>query len=90
MGQEVWGDKGSGPESEALLAIMDEIKHTPQNPTHVHKASGLLYEHLMTSPEKPDPSFDVTEWNRQWDEVEAEMKRIELADQKADVDLDLL
>jgi len=41
------------------------------------------------SPEIPDPSFDVAVWNQQWDQIEANMKRMEQAEQAAEADLEL-
>jgi hypothetical protein len=71
----------------SLEEVVDEIKRTPQNPANVHPTSGLLAEHLANSPETPDPSFDVANWNREWDKVEAEMKAMELAEQESEADL---
>jgi hypothetical protein len=57
------------PEAPTLEDIINEIKNSPQNPANVQAASGLLAEHLMNSPEIPEPSFDVAKWNREWDAV---------------------
>lgn len=74
----------------SLEEIIKKIKSSPQNPANVQPASGLLAKHLASSPEIPDPSFDVAEWNREWDKVEAEMKMMEIAEQKSEADLELL
>ena len=59
-----------------VAEIVEELKQSPQNLANIHTASGLLAEHLANSPETPDPSFDVVEWNQQWDEIEANMKKL--------------
>ena len=64
-----------------MREIISEIKNTPQNPANIHPASGLLAKHLANSPGEPDPSFDVVAWNREWDEVEAKMKAMDIADE---------
>jgi len=61
-------------------AVIREIKQSPQNTETVHSASGLLAEYLADSSEIPDPCFNVEEWNRQWDRIEAKMERYELAE----------
>ncbi len=81
--------EGELDELPSLAEVMAEIKSSPQNPANIQPASGLLAEHLMNSPEVPDPLFDVTKWNREWDEVEAKMKAMEIADQKSEVDVEL-
>jgi hypothetical protein len=80
-------------ELEELLSLEEvimEIKSSPQNPANIQPASGLLAEHLTNSPELPDPSFDVVKWNREWDKIEAKMKRMEIAEQKSEADFELL
>lgn len=64
-------------EPPTVAEIVEEIKQSPQNLANIHTASGLLAEHLANSPETPDPSFDVVEWNQQWDEIEGDMKNME-------------
>jgi hypothetical protein len=68
----------------ALEKIVDEIRQSPQNPVNVQPASGLLAEHLATPSGSPDPSFDVNKWNQEWDEIEAEMKKLEIVEQDAE------
>ncbi len=81
-----------GSDSSTTLSVaevIDEIKRSPQNPATVQQASGLLLEHLTHSPQIPDPDFDVAAWNRQWDEIEAKMKQMELEDQDIEADFKL-
>ena len=79
INEEIWSvpkETSELPASPALTKIIKEIKHSPQNPANIQAASGLLAEHLASSPETPDPLFDVAAWNRQWADIEAEMKRL--------------
>lgn len=77
------------PKAPPLEDIIKEIKNSPQNPANIQAATGLLAEHLMNSPEIPDPDFDIAKWNREWDQVEEEMKKLELAEQIAESKLNL-
>ena len=54
-------DELAEPLSLELEDIVKEIKTSAQNPANIQPASGLLADHLATSPEIPDPSFDVVE-----------------------------
>jgi len=89
IGEETLSEEIEAPEGATLEDIISEIKNSPQNPANIQAASGLLAEHLMNSPETPDPSFDITKWNREWDEVEEEMKRLEFAEQITESNLNL-
>jgi len=75
--------------SASLEEVVNEIKSSGQNPANIQPASGLLAEHLTNCPEIPDPSFDITTWNREWDEIEAEMKVMEIAEQKSETDFEV-
>ncbi len=77
-------------DAPSLEEVIWEIKNTPQNPANIQPASGLLAEHLANSPEMADPLFDVVEWNREWDKIEAKMKMMEIAEQKSEADFELL
>ena len=89
IGEETSSEENKIPKASTLEEVINEIKSLPQNPASVQAASGLLAEHLMNSPEIPDPSFDVAQWNREWDEVEAEMKKLEFAEQITEANLNL-
>lgn len=58
----------------SLEDVLAEIKRTPQNPANIQPPSGLLAEHLMSSPFEADKEFDFIAWNRKWDKIENEMK----------------
>jgi len=80
-----------GPQTEPTLSldeVVEEIKGSVQNPANIQAGSGMLAQHLADSPECPDPSFDVATWNQQWDQIEAQMKRMEQAEQAAEADLE--
>jgi hypothetical protein len=71
----------------SLDEVIAEIENTPQNPHYVKPASGLLAEHLLSSPYLPDPEFNVQQWNETWDKIELNMKQLEQADQATEVSL---
>jgi hypothetical protein len=52
----------------------------------IHPATASLGEYLAQSiaAEDPNEPFDQTEWDRQWDAVEAEMKARDRADDIAE------
>jgi plasmid stability protein len=65
-----------------LEEIVAQIKATPPDPTAIHPAQGSLGDALASL--ATDPDFDVEAWQRQWDEVEAEMKARDRSDAIAD------
>lgn len=54
----------------------------PSDPRNIRPATGSLAQALRSIPS--DPDFDFEEWNRQWAEVEAEMKAITRANDIAE------
>ncbi|MDM8520212.1 hypothetical protein QUF64_09200 [Anaerolineales bacterium HSG6] len=58
--------------------LVAKIQNLPKNSANIERATESLAEGLLTSPHQRDSSFDVDKWNRQWDEIEAKMKRDEL------------
>lgn len=66
----------------SLDEIVARIKATPPDPASIHPATQSLAELLAASPR--DPAFDLEQWNREWARVEAEMKAIELANERAE------
>lgn len=64
----------------SLEDVLAEIKRTPQNPANILPPSGLLAEHLMSSPFEPDKEFDFIAWNRRWDKIENKMKYGDILD----------
>jgi plasmid stability protein len=63
--------------------VVARIKATPPNPNNIRPATGSLAEYLSRLvPE--DPDFNVAEWERQWDAIEAEMKAITRANDIAE------
>ena len=58
-----------------LEAVVARIKSLPPNPDSIHPATGTLEEYLNSA--LPEPTdFDVDQWEKEWAEVEAEMKTI--------------
>jgi predicted CopG family antitoxin len=66
-----------------LEEVVARIKATPPNPNNLRPAVGSLADYLAR-PVPPDPDFNLEEWQRQWDAVEAEMKAAERADEIAE------
>lgn len=66
--------------------VVARIKSRPPNPQMIRPAIGSLGEYLATSiaSEDPNEEFDLAEWQRQWDAVEAKMKAIERANDLAE------
>lgn len=68
-------------------SLIDEIKKMPSTSSNIQIESGLLAEHLGTSTEQPDSTFNVDAWNETWDSLEEKMDADELADEYKDSDL---
>lgn len=62
--------------------VVAKIKATPRNPDSTRPAAGSLADALRKAPSSPD--FDLAQWNKDWEAVEAEMRAITHAD---DVDV---
>ena len=54
--------------------VVAKIKAISPNPANIHPASTSLADLLLNGPD--DPTFDLEAWNRDWTNVEAEMKAI--------------
>ena len=59
------------------------IPGTMANLSQVRLAQGSLADALRVAPPS-DPSFDLESWNRQWSDVEAELKAITRANDVAE------
>ena len=78
--------------NEDLLKLIERIRATPPNPRNqfseadLRASSDRLGKYLAASiaAEDPNEPFDVNEWERQWDAVEAEMKAITIANRLAE------
>jgi hypothetical protein len=69
-------------EFETLQEVVARIQATPPNPSSIRPATGNLAELLIASPD--DPCFDLESWNRQWSDVEAELRAITRANDVAE------
>lgn len=47
------------------------LRGRPLPASLITPSSGLLGEHFANSQQDPDPNFNETAWNQQWDEIEA-------------------
>jgi hypothetical protein len=65
-----------------LEEIVQKIKSLPSDPKLIRPAQGSLKEALLAIPE--DLDFDPKEWERQWDRMEAEMRKIDLLEDIAE------
>jgi hypothetical protein len=74
-------DRKSEPQDD-LEEIVRQIKSIPPNPESIRSARGDLEEALSALPEEPD--FDFAQWERQWDEMEEEMRRTDALDDMAE------
>jgi len=52
--------------------VVAKIRATPPNPHSIRVADASLAEALRNAPK--DPDFELATWNREWAEVDAEMK----------------
>ncbi len=59
--------------------VVAKIQSLPPNPNMIRPAVGSLSEYLAASiaAEDPNEKFDLEEWNRNWDAIEAEMNAID-------------
>lgn len=66
----------------SLEKLVAQIQDMPPNPASVRPAQGPLLEALRAGPN--DPDFDQEAWEREWANVEAEMKAITRANDIAE------
>jgi len=62
--------------------VVEFIRTTPANATQIRSATESLAELLRTAPS--DPTFDLESWQRQWSEVEQELKSLTRANDVAE------
>jgi len=77
--EEVWYEEDTYPSLEEVVA---KIKATPSDPSNIHLPAQSLAELLADAPD--DPSFDEGAWDREWAAVEAEMKDLTRANDRAE------
>jgi hypothetical protein len=61
---------------------VDFIRTTPANPTQIRPATVNLADVLQAAPS--DPTFNWENWQRQWSEVDAELKSLTRANDVAE------
>lgn len=66
----------------ALEEIVATIKAMPSNPNTIRPAQGNLAEVLRSGP--ADTHFELAEWEQEWATVEAEMKALTRANDRAE------
>ncbi|MFN8486304.1 MAG: type II toxin-antitoxin system Phd/YefM family antitoxin [Caldilineaceae bacterium] len=57
----------------SLEELVAEIRRMGPNPNNITPGSGRLAEKLAHPLTEIDPTFDLEEWTREWDRIEAEM-----------------
>ena len=62
--------------------VVAKIQATPPNPMNIHPATGSLREALHNAPDYPD--FDLESWEKEWANVEREMKAVTRANDIAE------
>ncbi len=76
-----------GAVNQALEELMSKVSAKPPNPACVRPAAGSLADALTASNTvevAANGAFDLPEWQRQWAAVEAEMKELERANDRAE------
>jgi hypothetical protein len=68
----------------SLEEIVAKIRRMGPNPNNIIPGGGKLAEKLAHPLTDVDPAFDLAEWTREWDRVEAEMKAASLAHEEAE------
>ncbi len=66
-----------------LEELVKRIGSMPTNPSAITEPRGSLADVLAAQPE--DPTFILDEWERDWSDVERELRRIEMEDALADL-----
>jgi hypothetical protein len=66
----------------SLEDIVAKSRAIPPDPGSYHPPTASLAELLTNAPH--DPTFDLEEWRREWEAVEAEMRAISRADDQAE------
>lgn len=66
-----------------LEEVVAKIKALPPNPDSIQYPTGSLEDYLRNAPLEPT-DFDAEQWEKEWAEIEAEMKRIDREDDIAE------
>lgn len=64
--------------------VVARIQQLGPNPANIKPASGLLGQHLAELIEESDPTFDLEQWQKEWDQIEAAMEADEAAHEQAE------
>jgi hypothetical protein len=66
----------------SVEAVVARIQKLGPNPANITPASGLLGQHLAELMQETDPTFDLAEWQREWEQIEAAMEAEETAHER--------
>lgn len=64
--------------------VVARIQQLGPNPANIKPASGLLGQHLAELIQESDPTFDLEQWQKEWDRIEAAMDADEAAHEQAE------
>ena len=68
----------------SIEQVVARIQQLGANSTHITPASGLLGQHLSELMQESNPTFDLEQWQREWEQVEAAMEAEETAHEQAE------
>jgi predicted DNA-binding protein len=66
----------------SLEEVVAKIRAMPSDPSNIHPATQSAVELLANAPY--EPPIDLDAWNREWAQVEAELKAMTRADDEAE------
>ena len=64
--------------------VVTRIQQLGPNPANITPASGLLGQHLVELMQESDPTFDLEQWQQEWDRIEAAMEADETTHEPAE------
>lgn len=71
-------------QESSIEEVVARIQQVGANPANIIPASGLLGQHLSELLQESDPTFDLSQWQKEWDQIESAMEADELAHEQAE------
>lgn len=75
-------------QESSIEDVVARIQYLGPNPANMTPASGLLGQHLFELMQESDPTFDLEQWQKEWDQIETAMEADELAHEQAEWDVE--
>ena len=72
----------------SIEQVVARIQQLGANPANITPASGLLGQHLSELMQESDPTFDLEQWQKEWDQIESAMEADELAHEQTEWDVE--